>query len=149
MYDLRHAKIDFPWTRVRSSLVEPWREGDEGWFDYGIPIGWGDVIHKGLSKIDKILESFDAKDKIVLAQVKEKFGMLRVYFDMFDSDGEPVYSPDECYIAVAKEVRAMEDETARVCCDCGSEIDVRCYGGWVHYACEKCEDKRNEDAKNR
>lgn len=144
MYDLRQAKIDFPWTRVRSSLVEPWRESDEGWFDYGIPQGWGDVIHRGLTEIDGILERFGARDCIAIVQVKEKWGSLRFYFDMFEPDGAHMRLDKECYRLVDEAVTRMEDETSTVCCCCGTTENINCYGGWVHYACEDCEDKRNE-----
>lgn len=144
MYDLKQAKTDFPWTMVKDNSVEPWREHNEGWFDHGIPQGWGDVIHRGLTEIDKILERFDARDRIAIAQVKEKWGSLRFYFDLFAPDGECVYADNECYSLVYDAVTKMEDETATVCCYCGTTENVECYGGWAHYACEDCEGKAHD-----
>ncbi|MBP3883940.1 MAG: hypothetical protein J6D54_03250 [Olsenella sp.] len=80
---------------------------------------------------------------IYVAQVKEKYGTLRFYVDVLDAEGLPYYA-DSCddVSSFYKLVNEMESETGRVCCYCGTRENVRCYGGWIHYACPSCEARR-------
>ena len=128
MYDLDQAVTDFPWTKL------PWSDINCGWFGLGMPNGWGDVIHEGLAKIDKYLKEHDLMDKFVIEQAKEKWGRLRIYFDIIDPD-----VPYERYDELLAIMDEIESESARVCCVCGTREGVKCRGGWVHYSCDKCE----------
>lgn len=140
MYDLTCALKDFPWTHVTYNDVEPWREKESGWME-DLPEGWGDVIHEGLKHIDKILGDNDAKERLCIEQVKEKWGTLRFYFIVLDADGLATY--DEPWIAeLERAVHDMEDETGKVCCFCGTRDNLAWHGGWVHLACDACEKER-------
>ena len=141
---------DFPWTKVTYNGVEPWRDKGTGWFDLDIPEGWADVIYSYMPKLDFILRKYDLVDKIIIEQVKEKFGGLRMYFmisphfnyDIGDYEEELTDEQDKAIDKFQDIVWEMEAATEKVCCDCGTTEDVQCYGGWVHFACPECEAKR-------
>ena len=141
MYDLSNVLRDFPWTAVprEGAPVEPWRDPGTNWFD-GLPEGWGDVIHAYLLNLDELVSRNGWN--VYVAQVKEKFGTLRFYVDIFDAERFH-YSwgfsddADRFY----ELVHEMESETGQVCCYCGTRENVRCYGGWIHYACPSCEER--------
>ena len=79
---------------------------------------------------------------VYVAQVKEKFGTLRFYVDIFDAERFHCswgFSDDADRFYEL--VHEMESETGQVCCYCGTRENVRCYGGWIHYACPSCEER--------
>ena len=139
MYDLNYVSRDFPWTVVprEGTSVEPWRDPGTNWFD-GLPKGWGDVIHTYLVQLDELVNRNGWS--IYVAQVKEKFGTLRFYADVFDANGIPCpWGSSDDIDRFHELIREMESETGRVCCYCGARENVRCYSGWIHYACPSCE----------
>ena len=149
-HQLSDITRDFPWTKVSYNEVEPWRAENSGWFELDIPQGWADVIYRYMIRLDSILKKYNLIDNIIIEQVKEKFGQLRMYFiitphfnyDIRDYDEE---FTDEQYKAIEwfqEIVWEMEGATEKVCCDCGSTEDIQCYGGWIHFACPDCEAKR-------
>ncbi|MBP3893639.1 MAG: hypothetical protein J6D34_06305 [Atopobiaceae bacterium] len=145
MYDLNNVAHDFPWTAVpnQGSPVEPWRNPGSNWFDE-LPEGWGDVIHAYLLQLDMLVRR--NRWYIYVAQVKEKFGTLRFYVDILDAEGLPCYADSAEDVKRFYElVHEMESETGRVCCHCGTREDVRCYGGWIHYACPSCEERVRDE----
>ena len=141
---------DFPWTKVTYNGVEPWRDKGTGWFDFDIPQGWADVIYHYMIKLDAILKKYNLVDNIIIEQVKEKFGGLRMYFiipphfndDIEDYDEEFTEEQHKAIEWFQDIVWEMEEATEKVCCDCGTTEDIQCYGGWVHFACPNCEAKR-------
>jgi len=144
MYDLNYVSRDYPWTVVprEGASVEPWRDPGTNWFD-GLPKGWGDVIHTYLLQLDMLVRR--NRWNIYVAQVKEKFGTLRFYVDILDAEGLPCYADSAEDVKRFYElVHEMESETGRVCCRCGTREDVRCYGGWIHYACPSCEERESD-----
>ena len=148
MYNLDNVVKDFPWTRVTYNRIEPWREEGSNWFNT-LPAGWGDVIYNGLVKLDHLLQEHNAKDRIVIEQVKEKWGSLRFYSIFLPREKE--ISDEEYAVELAwqdefyRTVNEMENETMRVCYNCGTRDNIQCYGGWVHFACPACEKKRIEE----
>jgi hypothetical protein len=156
MYDLNNVAKDFPWTAVTYNAIEPWREKGTNWFDE-LPKGWGDVCYKWLIKLTKFLEENDLMRYIVIEQVKEKWGGLRFYyiftewphdtsFETFLNSNVDSLSSQEGRREKTKEfddmVAQFEEETKKVCCDCGTTTNIKCYGGWVHFACPECEEER-------
>lgn len=147
MYDLEKAKDDFPWTRVTYNKVEPWLEIGSGWFD-DMYEGWGDIIHKGLTEIDAVLRDEDACAKIVIAQVKEKFGGLRMYVDLIyddvylaSEDEETIRRGQRWVKRLFDTIHRMENETETVCCWCGTKENLAWRRGWIHLSCDACEAK--------
>lgn len=139
MYDVKHIRDDFPWTRVRDASVEPWRRGGTGWMDDALP-GWGDALHEHLLVIDRILKEHDATDRFVIAQFKEKWGMARMYWDVIGKDGFPLTPVEAPWLReLSREVIDMEESTRGICCWCGATEGVVCRNGWVHWSCDACE----------
>lgn len=87
--------------------------------------GWFSLIYDLSKKITAIAPDVQA------TQVKEKFGGLRFYF----SGGN-----DEVY----ELVDAAEDESYKICENCGSRDGVTQSKGWIRTECEKCRSIKNE-----
>lgn len=148
MYDLNNVVKDFPWTKVTYNAVEPWRDEGTNWFDE-LPEGWGDVCYKYLSKINALLEEYNAKDEIFIEQVKEKWGGLRFYYCFKPiplAEEKKIEELDEKIYKITVE---WEEETYSICCYCGTHKDVHIYGGWVHYACADCERRAIQERENK
>ena len=147
MYNLSNVGKDFPWTKVVYNEVEPWREKEteeDAWFS-DLPKGWGDITYDYLKKMNKVLKEYDLTDYLVIEQVKEKWGTGRFYYSFWDVKGNWRHWSDEQKDGIKKfDIYASAWETAvgKVCCMCGTTEDVQMFGGWVHYACPTCEQKR-------
>ena len=105
--------------------------------------GWKDIIRN----TDKKLRYIDPDYKI--AQIKEKFGGLRYYYDhSFESYGD-----------VRREimddiVRAAEYEASRVCELCGAskasdKVEIRVHKYFYFGYCQSCADKYIAEAEAR
>lgn len=149
-HQLSDITRDFPWTRIIYNEAEPWKLEDGGWFDFGIPQGWADVIYRYMIRLDSVLKKYNLTNNITIEQVKEKWGSLRMYFmisphfndDIEDFDEEFTEEQENAIELFQEIVWQMEEATESVCCDCGTTEDVQCYGGWVHFACPECEAKK-------
>lgn len=89
-------------------------------FDYSPPPGWKPIVEELLEKL--------AKDpKCAVAQVKSKFGGLRVYYINCTEENE-------------KLVNEAVEKAGNTCEECGADsakgVDVR---GWLWTLCEACE----------
>jgi hypothetical protein len=104
---------------VKGELVLPMIFGCEcgdGWY------GLLDRLFSDISKADQQCELF---------QVKEKFGGLRVY-----TQG----TTDEVYELIDR----SEEESFKVCEQCGAPGKLRDEGGWLRTLCDKCNDERGK-----
>ena len=72
-------------------------------------------------------------DGIVLAQVKEKFGTLRVYING---------CPNEIFEEVHQHIGVAEIKSGETCETCGKP-GKRIGDGWVRTICEKCSNKES------
>jgi hypothetical protein len=90
--------------------------------------GWFDILGDLCEKLSKY-------DGIEFAQVKEKFGLLRVYINGVSGD-----IADEVYSLIDD----AEIKSGDVCELCGEPGEGRS-GGWIHTLCDKCnETKRSK-----
>lgn len=110
-----------------------------------IPKGWGKYIscnegwYQILEDLDNKLSYLDPEYKI--AQVKEKFGTLRFYFDT--STDSPIRDiMNDCVSAAAY-------ASSYTCEYCGSRLGKLQDSGWVKTACDDCWTKKQEERKNR
>lgn len=92
--------------------------------------GWYDLIDKTCQKIQDILDE-DNSNFFQTAQLKEKFSLLRWYYDA-DEKNNKKYQ---------KIIDATEKESANICENCGtnenvSTNDIR--SGWMLTLCKKC-----------
>jgi len=96
---------------------------------YSCGAGWYPLLHT----LCKLLQSY-AENKslnIRIAQIKEKFGGLRFYYDGADDYAEGL-------------VRMAEAMSWHICEDCGTTESVETKGGWIKTLCESCRRLRNE-----
>lgn len=99
--------------------------------------GWKPLIRKCL----EVYEKHGAK----VAQIKEKFGGLRIYFDLPDdlSDRDDVWKI--CWEAE----KEAEDASFKICEDCGSAGVIRNVSGWLRTLCDPCHVRCEEERKRR
>jgi hypothetical protein len=104
---------------------------------YGLECGAGwkniiDLTHEKLKYIDP---------EYKIAQIKEKFGGLRYYYDQTVEYGSTASQIMEDI------VRAAEHEASRTCELCGTskpsdKVEVRVHRYWYFGYCQSCADKR-------
>ena len=92
-------------------------------------IGWLDIIWDLSSKLEPLIQKFidenqDTELYPKAAQVKEKYGGLRVYMTR---------GTDEIYDLI-EEAEALSYKTCEVCGKPGEERP----GGWIHTLCDYC-----------
>lgn len=88
--------------------------------------GWYNLIEK----VCEDIAATNPPEEFRFAQIKEKFGELRIYAD---HGTEAIY----------KLLDAAERESGKVCESCGSRENVTTVGpGWIRTLCQSCRDKR-------
>ncbi len=92
--------------------------------------GWEPLIRRAMEKIDAA--RINNPDAGKLAQVKEKFGTLRIYLER---------GTDEMWDAANE----AEQDSANVCESCGIRDGVTTEGGWIKTLCGKCRATRLPD----
>ncbi len=93
--------------------------------------GWKDILDKLFSELVK------SKKDFVLSQVKEKFGLLRVYIDPI-SDDETDLSEEQSIIY------EYEVLSSKVCGNCGQQREEKVtfnHNGWIKSLCSECRKK--------
>ena len=111
---------------------------------FGIEVGegWYDIVDDMLCLIDNHIKrenerTTDAeKIRIVITQIKEKYGTLRVYY--FDGD-EYIYGVVDAYTKMS----------VNTCEACGANKDVGTTRGWVSRYCACCIGKINDERRNK
>ena len=98
---------------------------------------WEDEIPKGWRKafcpqmwdeLKEILEKHNYLDKFRFAQIKEKYGTLRLYYNGV---------PEEIYDEIEAWVSKYEKLSEEVCIQCGKPAKYMSLG-WISYWCEDC-----------
>lgn len=97
--------------------------------------GWKDIIERTHEKLLYVDPDY------TIAQIKEKFGGLRYYYD----------HSFESYDDIRREimddiVRSAEDEASRTCELCGAnesrdKVEIRVHKYWYFGYCQSCADK--------
>ena len=131
------------------------------------PIGWFHI----LEQLCTVLEFYNMEFvknhgiAIIAAQVKEKFGTLRFYYDVrpVDENGIVKYEPDELptdkdrqrmiamnYLEMLADniIREADNMTEKTCADCGIPLDDENFvetKGWISYICKECDEKRHKE----
>ena len=86
---------------------------------------------------------------IVAKQIKEKFGEIRIYWDIENTD-KPLYERDSAdrdeYSEVVNQFRGYLEELCNelkhTCELCGKRQDtLKCTKGWIRYVCDECYEK--------
>lgn len=100
----------------------------------GVGQGWIPILDELVEKLTKL--GWDKQ----FAQVKEKFGTLRVYLETY-----PPEHREEYYALI----RDAEERSATVCEDCGKPGKIRRERGWHRTLCDECnatQDERHKEA---
>jgi hypothetical protein len=101
--------------------------------------GWAPLIEQFYAEADKL------KTTIAVAQVKEKFGALRIYFDVVQFDLGPNEGDEVELFIDAKEVNdlykfveVLEASSVVTCEACGNVGKLRNTKGWYVTLCNTC-----------
>ena len=104
--------------------------------------GWMDICRATVERLEP------AGAHIV--QVKEKFGGLRIYWDLDQSSG--IAWSEEFYEKIEKMVREAELVASWTCMECGkvkSDVKIRSsMTGWLVGYCQECLDEWNAELVN-
>ncbi|MFI5404994.1 MAG: hypothetical protein ACHQ1D_00625 [Nitrososphaerales archaeon] len=87
--------------------------------------GWFELLYGLCLKIEEL-----KPDSFEFTQIKEKFGLLRIYFTIMDN------SDDKC-ASIHDLCDAYEEESALVCEMCGSKNEVGQSGSWIKTLCKE------------
>ena len=92
--------------------------------------GWKYLYKPILAKIDEINENRNDKNKVVLLQIKEKFGGLRIYVNNGTEE-------------LKKMILEAEKQSYNVCDECGTTENVGiASAGYLKTKCFNCAEKR-------
>ena len=111
----------FPWLKHDANYEYVWILDD-------IPPGWEDLAMDMILEIDDELGRCDCKEKFVIVEVKEKWGMMRVYWGCKNPFDDPI--PEACMIddIIAK----YEKMSKNICPNCGR------YKNPIKWLCKNC-----------
>lgn len=84
--------------------------------------GWRDLVDEAFDLIEK-------EEGVTVAQVKEKFGELRIY-----TNGASEFLQERLF--------EIETRSTYICEDCGVPAESKRVSGWVRTICKSCEDIR-------
>ena len=90
-----------------------------------VPNGWHNLFLDMLIELNNVLDAHGLKDNYDFIDVKEKYGVMRVYDYMKDYSDVPQ--------EVIDIVRKYEELSKRICPICGKEKNMP-------YMCKSCED---------
>jgi len=121
---------DQEWLKMNDNLHDHFTHVERA--HLGTGIGWYNLIYTLTNCIDRRLEHLN-KDggnrKVVIAQIKEKFGGLRYY-----ADGDVDEQMDGM-------IDFAESLSYTICEECGAPGKLR-GGGWMRTLCDKHEEER-------
>lgn len=112
----------------------------EKYYDYVGP-GWKPILKVLGAEIRRLLEKCETKSEVKVLQVKEKFGLLRIYTS---HKGLPLDISDRIFDLID----FAELMSAKICEHCGKPaIDPRpsSHLMWIKTLCEECHNEREEE----
>lgn len=110
---------------VEDKLAPLEKRFENGYVQLYTPDGWDDLI----LELDTVIASYDPD--YTLAQVKEKFGTLRFYYDLSDMDNPNAGE-------IARIVRQYELLSSLTCQFCGADGTIHEIEYWWSTLCEGC-----------
>jgi hypothetical protein len=107
-----------------------------------IPVGWQSILMELFAKIDAIFgNEEDLISRFRAAQIKEKFGALRMYYSIYFPDYDNLPPPEPRLVAIKGRLReAVDAATAKskvTCLNCGAPGQMR-HLGWIRPLCDAC-----------
>ena len=93
-----------------------------------VGVGWFSIIELLCAAIQNYIDSHKI-NQIEFTQIKEKFGILRIYTN---------YHED----SIQKLINMTEILSEKICENCGSVINVTTKGAYILTLCKNCRDKK-------
>jgi hypothetical protein len=93
--------------------------------------GWHPLLDQLHAELSELVPDYKT------AQVKEKFGKLRVYVDL------PAAARETLGDAIWQVLGKYEDMSGHTCEDCGQPGEVRTSRHWLRTLCDECEARRH------
>lgn len=107
------------WTGEKLGFPFPCAHGD----------GWYKLIYDCMDEIENLYEEKGANiDTLIIEQIKEKFGGLRVYLSNYIDGVDDI-------------ITKYENKCYEVCEICGDVGKLRRNGGWYRTVCDACAEK--------
>lgn len=127
-YPFLILRTDYWTDRV---LPEDEIDYEHTWWD-DIPEGWAKAFGEQMcDELLEILKEGDYVDEYQIIQIKEKYGMLRIY-----SNGVPENISDKHH----EWLRKYEELSEKTCINCGAPA-VCMTKGWIMPVCQSCYDE--------
>lgn len=136
----------YPFLEDRDGAI-PYPDPGDTFLDC-IPKGWHDLFLKYCEHLNDAFVAVNVNSKALhFDQVKEKFGMLRIYWHIeYDcADPETVSDLTDACLTLIDE---LESDSAVTCSDCGEPATLHS-AGWVLPYCRACAEKHNAAANER
>ena len=96
--------------------------------------GWAGILRDLFLSIEEQYKKREVDPDIVILQIKEKFGTLRVYVS-FDKT-------DDTFLSIHRNIRALiekaEKQSMTICEYCGNSAEIRKEMPWEKTLCETC-----------
>ena len=116
-------------------------ECGDGWFESL------KMLLEGTKEINNILK--DKNARIVAKQIKEKWGILTIYYDIEKIDPEKDDIDCEEEISRFEELlNKVQSDASERCEFCGEKKELFQTIGWINYICEDCAIKFNKKYKH-
>ena len=117
--------------------------------------GWYSILNNWAREISEVYEKANIPCDVKIAQIKEKFGKLRIYLDFvgqekhihaFDFIGNGsirfVSKDTPIHRKVAEITKKYEELSVTVCSECGNDGELRKALPWMLTLCDECYLKR-------
>ena len=131
-FDKRMCKT---YPKMFKNRFQPMSETCMCW-GFSIGPGWYKIVEETCAKLQLLSDVFGLQ--AVAAQIKEKFGTLRFYFDIEQGDIVAINKADRAMAGdiMYDVVTRAEEETAWTCEECGERGKTR-GTGWLVTLCDK------------
>lgn len=141
------GKIDFKKYPYLENIGGEATMPDEGIEDFSCR-GWVTVLTDMFDQINAVMDAAQVpRSALNIIQIKEKFGSLRMYYDIQDVDlSIPDDVKDRLDDQIEDIVNRAENVTERTCVVCGAKAEYFSTG-WVLPYCEHCA-RENHKASN-
>lgn len=105
---------------------------------YTLELAKNSVGRGWASLIEEVFEEAKKYPHIKITQVKEKWGLLRIYVDQSVELTDSLFENDKSVKEFWRFLSEMEHKSGKVCEDCG-EPGFQRKGGWIRTLCDKCD----------
>lgn len=102
--------------------------------EYGVSAvgsGWSALVRRAYAAVAHAVERSPLGARVLIIQVKEKYGELRVYYDETNQLSES--ARDE----LADAIEQLQVESQRTCESCGDSGEILSVHGWLRAECDK------------